>query len=314
MCPGWWFNNIWTTLPSKPLQTHTLRASLLLCSLQTFPVLDFFPWLTKRVHLVEWAICKAVWWHRNCHKTHKCLFQGTDNLNLWILPRSAISGVNSTPWWRCSEVCWWCSDCCIWKLPERRITLHKCVKSNTMRPWYCCNYLFLLTHSDIQDQLKSYKAGTINLTLHIAVGAGTLFTFHLGGINGHYEFFPGGNVFGQISQALDKSKSGEYNFISSVIWHFRRSLFIVTSMAPRKRLLPSNWAKRRLARNCREAWTPNTKEAVREIRDSFIPSSANGTNHSKLHQRRHEGSHRCGPKQMAGRDEKDNCGIHKPPS
>lgn len=64
------------------------------------------------------------------------------------------------------------------------------------------------TFSEIQDKLQSYDAGSIKLTLHIAVGAGTLWTFHLGGINGQYEFFPVGNVFGQISEALDKSKSG----------------------------------------------------------------------------------------------------------
>eukprot|EP01127_Copromyxa_protea_P023362 TRINITY_DN8716_c0_g1_i2.p1 TRINITY_DN8716_c0_g1~~TRINITY_DN8716_c0_g1_i2.p1 ORF type:complete len:600 (+),score=107.33 TRINITY_DN8716_c0_g1_i2:33-1832(+) len=70
---------------------------------------------------------------------------------------------------------------------------------------------------EIQDKLQSYDAGSIKLTLHIAVGAGTLWTFHLGGINRQYEFFPVGNVFGQISDALDKSKSGEV-FLSAPAW------------------------------------------------------------------------------------------------
>lgn len=34
--------------------------------------------------------------------------------------------------------------------------------------------------------------------------------FHLGGVNKHWEFFPAGSLFGQISDALDKSKSGTY--------------------------------------------------------------------------------------------------------
>jgi hypothetical protein len=72
--------------------------------------------------------------------------------------------------------------------------------------------LVLKLFLEIQDKLQSYDAGTIKLTLHIAVGAGSLFTFHIGGINGQYEFFPVGNVFGQISEALDKSKSGTFTF------------------------------------------------------------------------------------------------------
>lgn len=66
----------------------------------------------------------------------------------------------------------------------------------------------LTFHLAIQEKLPNYDAGGgILLTLHIAIGAGNLYTFHLGGINHSWEFFPAG-VFAQIGNALDKSKSG----------------------------------------------------------------------------------------------------------
>lgn len=70
---------------------------------------------------------------------------------------------------------------------------------------------------DIQRDFRSYDADGIRLTLHIAIGAGELFTFHLGGINHHWEFFPAGSVFGQISGALDKSQSGQ-TYVSGPAW------------------------------------------------------------------------------------------------
>lgn len=70
---------------------------------------------------------------------------------------------------------------------------------------------------DIQRDLRSYDADGIRLTLHIAVGAGELFTFHLGGINHHWEYFPAGSLFGQISGALDKSLSGQ-TYLSQTAW------------------------------------------------------------------------------------------------
>lgn len=137
---------------------------------------------------------------------------------------------------------------------------------------------------EIQDKLQSYDAGSIKLTLHIAVGAGTLFTFHLGGINGQYEFFPVGNVFGQISEALDKSKSGKCLplfcfltvipgevFLSDPAWKLVKNLcegseqdgdWFVTAVKPEHKIDPKPLPRREI---------PNEqKERMQRIIRSYI--------------------------------------------
>eukprot|EP01121_Diplochlamys_sp_Union-15-3_P017841 TRINITY_DN6368_c0_g1_i1.p1 TRINITY_DN6368_c0_g1~~TRINITY_DN6368_c0_g1_i1.p1 ORF type:complete len:244 (-),score=45.62 TRINITY_DN6368_c0_g1_i1:873-1604(-) len=70
---------------------------------------------------------------------------------------------------------------------------------------------------EIQSKLKSYNAAGIKLTLHIAIGAGILYTLHVGGVDNQWEFFPAGDVFSQLHDALEKSQSGEV-VLSTPAW------------------------------------------------------------------------------------------------
>lgn len=71
---------------------------------------------------------------------------------------------------------------------------------------------------EIEEKLKTYTvSNTLELSLHLAIGAGTLFALHLGGIDGQKEFFPAGNIFKQMALPLSLSDSGSVYLSKEVI-------------------------------------------------------------------------------------------------
>ena len=68
-------------------------------------------------------------------------------------------------------------------------------------------------------QRSELTRGSVELSLHIAVGCGTVFGFHVGGLDDEYEFVLAGSAFGQLKDGLDLSKRGEV-VVSKQVWEY----------------------------------------------------------------------------------------------
>ena len=68
-------------------------------------------------------------------------------------------------------------------------------------------------------QRSELMRGSVELSLHIAIGCGTVFGFHVGGLDDEYEFVLSGSAFGQLKDGLDLSKRGEV-VVSKQAWEY----------------------------------------------------------------------------------------------
>ena len=73
------------------------------------------------------------------------------------------------------------------------------------------------TGSDHRRSKSELTRGTVELSLHIAIGCGSVFGFHVGGWSNEYEFVLTGGAFGQLKDGLDLSKRGEV-VVSKAVW------------------------------------------------------------------------------------------------
>ena len=49
----------------------------------------------------------------------------------------------------------------------------------------------------------------INLQLHIAIGIGKIFKYHVGGVENQWQYVVAGEPFSQIAVSLDLAKGGD---------------------------------------------------------------------------------------------------------
>ena len=68
-------------------------------------------------------------------------------------------------------------------------------------------------------QRSELMRGSVELSLHIAIGCGTVFGFHVGGLDDEFEFVLTGSAFGQLKDGLDLSKRGEV-VVSKQVWEY----------------------------------------------------------------------------------------------
>jgi len=71
---------------------------------------------------------------------------------------------------------------------------------------------------EIQTSLYEYDSNEgFKLTLHVGIGAGTIHSLHIGGVDGEWAFLVAGDPMIQLKTAVDNSKTGEV-VVSSEAW------------------------------------------------------------------------------------------------